>query len=154
MLHGLDALGRLAGKPLAGLVRARRGREPRHVGEHLAERRRVERDDLRLRRQPLRDRAHVVEGDGADLAHRLGDDQVHLELLERRLVELVERLAAPGALAHRGVDRGRFQALGNHAAREVGELFGAGRVVTLVSDRGHAVAEAEREQQLGRGRNQ
>ena len=74
------------------------------------------------------------------------------ELLERALVELVEGLAASGALAHRGVDLGGRQALGNHAAGEVGELFRAGRVVTLVRDRGDAVAEAEGEQHLGRGR--
>ena len=34
----------------------------------------------------------------------------------------------------------------------LGELFRAGRVVTLVRDRGDAVAEAECEQHLGRGR--
>ena len=128
--------------------------EARHVGQHLAEGRRVERDHLRLRRQPLGHRAHVVERDGAHLAHGLGHDQVHVELLERRLVELVERLAAAGALAHRGVDLGRGQPLGDHAAREVGELFRAGRVVTLMCDRGDAVAEAEGEQHLGGGRNE
>jgi hypothetical protein len=36
----------------------------------------------------------------------------------------------------------------------MGELFGAGRVVTLVSDRSDAVAQPEREQHLGRGWNQ
>ena len=101
--------------------------------------------------QPLGHRDDVVERDGAHLADRLRDDQVHVELLERRLVELVERLAAAGALAHRGVDLGGRQPLRDHAAREMGELLGARRVVTLVGDRGDAVAEAEREQHLGRG---
>jgi hypothetical protein len=36
----------------------------------------------------------------------------------------------------------------------VGELLGARRVVTLVGDRDDAVAEAEREQHLGRGWHQ
>jgi hypothetical protein len=36
----------------------------------------------------------------------------------------------------------------------VRELFGAGRVVTLVGDRGDAVAEAEGKQHLGRGRDE
>ena len=153
-LDGLDPRGGVLGELLARLLDAGRLGEPRHVGEHLAEGGRVERDHLRLRGQPLGHRAHVVERDGADLAHRLRDDQVHAELLERVLVELVQRLAAAGALAHRGVDLGGGQALGNHAAGEVGELFRAGRVVTLVRDRGDAVAEAEREQHLGRGRNE
>ena len=153
-LHGLDPLGRVEGQPLAGVVGIRGRGEPRHVGEHLAERGGVERDHLRLGRQPLRHGAHVVEGDGAHLAHRLRDDQVHVQLLERVLVQLVERLAAARSLAHRGVYLGRLEPGWDHAAREVGELFGSGRVVTLMGDRGHAVAEPEGEQHLGRGWNQ
>jgi transposase len=63
-------------------------------------------------------------------------------VLDRALAVLVacRRLAAAGALAHGRVDLGRFEALRDHAAREVGELFRAGRVVTLVRDRGDAVA--------------
>ena len=44
--------------------------------QHLAERRRVERDDLGPLGSRPADGAHVVEGDGADLADCLGDDQV------------------------------------------------------------------------------
>ena len=75
-------------------------RERLGVSEDLAEGRGVERDHLRMRRQPLGDRADVVVGDGADVAQRLGDDQVDVELAQRRLVELVERVAAAGHLAH------------------------------------------------------
>ncbi len=96
----------------------------------------------------------VVERDGADLAHRLGDDQVHLELAQLERVELVERLAGTGALAHGGVDRRRAEALGNDAAGEVGEIRGLGRVVTLMGDGDDVVADAEGEQHLGRGWDQ
>jgi len=119
-LHPLDALARLVGEPRAGLVRAGHGSQARDVGEHLAERGGIERDQLGLRGQPLRDGAHVVERHRADLADRLRHDQVHVELVQRRLVELVQRLAAARALAHRGVDLGRRQPVGDHAARQVG----------------------------------
>ena len=71
---------------------------------------RVERDDLRVARDPARDGDDVVVGDGAHGAQLLGDDQVGLELGQGLLVELVDRLAALRALAHRGVDLGRAQA--------------------------------------------
>ena len=54
----------------------------------------------RPRGQPAGRGDHVVEGDRAHLAHGLGHDQVGLELAQRGLVELVERLARPGPLAH------------------------------------------------------
>ncbi len=106
LLDRRDPRGGVLGKLLPGLLDAGRLREPRHVGEHLPEGGRVERDHLRLGGQPLGHGAHVVERHRADLADRLRHDQVHAELLERALVELVEGLAAPGALAHRGVDLG------------------------------------------------
>ena len=108
----------------------------------------------RLGGQPFGDRLHVLEGDGADLAYGLRDDQVHVELAERRLVELVQGLPAARALAHRGVDLGRRQAVGDHAPREVRELLHAGRVVTLVGHGDDAVTEVEREEQLGRRRDE
>ena len=52
------------------------------VGEHLAERHRVEREHARAPGQGRRDRHHVVVGDGAHLAHGLGHDQVRRELPE------------------------------------------------------------------------
>jgi hypothetical protein len=67
-----------------------------------------------------RDRDHVVVGDGAHGAQPLGDDQVGLELDQATRVELVDRLAALGPLAHGGVDLGRAQAAGQHVARDLG----------------------------------
>ena len=54
----------------------------------------------------LGDLAHVVVGDGADLAHLLGDDQVRLEAPRavRRGVEFVDRLALLRALANLAID--------------------------------------------------
>ena len=63
-------------------------------------------------------RAHVVDADGAHRAQRLGDDQVGLELAQALGVELVDRLAALGALAHGGVDLGRAQSAGQAVARD------------------------------------
>ena len=84
----------------------------------------VERDHARARLEPRGDRADVVVGDGADRAQRLGDDQVGLEVGERGLVELVERLAPPGDLAHAGVDLAGLQAGRDHAARQAGQAAG------------------------------
>ena len=100
----LDPLGGLLGQRLARLRHARRLGEPRDVGQDLAERGRVERDHLGMGGEALRHGADVVERDGAYLADRLGHDQIHVEALERVLVELVERLAAARALTHGGVD--------------------------------------------------
>ena len=85
-------------------------------------------------RQPRGDRAHVVVGDGADRAQRLGHDQVGLELRQRLLVEPVERLAAAGDLAHAGVDLGGRQAVGDHARGQLRQLAAAARVIALVGD--------------------
>ena len=55
-------------------------------------------------RQLGRERRDLVVGDRADRAQRLGHDQVGLELAQQVGVELVDRLAGGGALAHGGVD--------------------------------------------------
>jgi hypothetical protein len=74
---------------------------------------RVEADHPGRRVQSLRDGADVVGGD-AQTAHRLlRDDQVGLELGQQFVVELVDRLAALGALADGGVDL-----LGREAVRD------------------------------------
>ena len=71
----------------------------------LAERPRVERDDLRARPAAASAIAcDLVVADGADRAQLLRDDQVGLELAQQLLVEAVDRVAALGALAHGGVD--------------------------------------------------
>ena len=66
------------------------------VVEHVRERLGSSEITSRAARQPSGDRPHVVVGDGAHRAHRLGDDQVDVEARERRLVELVERPALAG----------------------------------------------------------
>jgi hypothetical protein len=124
------------------------------VAEHLAERVRVEREHLRRRLEALRQRAHVVVRDGAHRAQRLGDDEVRLGAAHAVLVELVDGPALLGQLAHGAVDRRRRQARPDHVARDLGQVARRRRVVALVGDRGHLVAEAEREQRLGGGRDE
>ena len=70
------------------------------------------------------------------------------------VVELVDRLAAPDALAHLAVDRGGSQALGDRGPCDVGQLQRLWRIIALVSDRDHVVTEPEGEERLGRGRDQ
>ena len=103
---GLD-LGRLA--------------EADHVLEHLAERARVLLQDPGLAGQPRRDLEHVLVGDRADVADRLGDDQVGGELGEQLLVELVERLALGHPRLHRAVDLGGVEARRQHGRGQMGE---------------------------------
>ena len=109
---------------------------------------------LRLRRDLLRDRAHVVDRDGAHLAERLGHDQVRLELAQPLRVQLVEVLAALRALAHGGVDLRRREPLRDDRARQVWQLRGLWRIIALVSDPDDVGAESEREQRLGSGGNE
>ena len=96
--------GRVLHEVDAGVLGVGGLRERAHVAEHLAERVRVQRDDLGHRVHLGRDRAHVVDGDRADAAQRLGDDQVGLEVAQADAVELVDRAALLGQLAHRAVD--------------------------------------------------
>ena len=101
-----------------------------------------------------RDRAHVVVGDGAHGAEGLGHDQVRLEPFELFRVEPVDRLALGGELAHGGVDLAGREAVGDLAPREAWALQRCGRPVALVRDGDDVVAQAEREERLGRGRDE
>ena len=93
----------------------------------------------------------LVVGDRADRAQLLRDDQVGLELAQRALVELVDRLAALGALAHRGVDLApSCSPAGSTSRVTCGSVAAPRRVIALVRDADDVVAEPEREQQLGR----
>ena len=94
----------------------------------------------------------VVVGHRADRAQRLGDDQVRLQALQARLVELVDRPPLLGQLAHGAVDLGRRQPGPDDVARDARQLARRRRVVALVRDGGDLVAQAEREEHLrGRG---
>ena len=128
--------------------------EAADVAQHLAERHRVERDHLRVRRDLLRDRAHVVERHGADLAERLGHDQVRLELAQLLRVELVQVLAALRPLAHGGVDLLRGEALRDDRSRQMWQLRRFWRIIALVGDPDDVGAESEREQRFGSGGNE
>ena len=101
-------------------------------------------------RQPRRDLDHVLEGDRADVADGLGDDQVRRQLGQPLLVEAVERLAFADDRLHRGVDLAGAEPVGEDGRGQVRQLARRRRVVALVGDRDHVAAQAEREQHLGR----
>ena len=86
--------------------------EADHVLEHLAEGARVLLEDARdgsARRAATSTTSSI--GDRADVADRLGDDQVGGELGEQLLVELVERAPLGDGRLHRGVDLAGVEAL-------------------------------------------
>ena len=118
--HAVEPVRALGHEPLAGLRHLGGGRKRAHVGEHLADRRRIEGEHLRLGQDLLRECAHLLVRHRAHLAHLLGHDEVRLELVQQLGVELVDRLAAPGPLAHLAVDLGGREAVGDHAPGHVG----------------------------------
>ena len=124
------------------------------VPEHLADRVRIQRDDHRLGVDLLRDRAHVVIGDRAHRAQRLGDDQVGLELVQRVGVELVDRLARHRALLDGRVDLSGAEAAGQPVTGDLRQSQRLLGIVALVRDGDEIVAEAERVQHLGGGWNE
>ena len=136
---------------MRGRLDAGRLAEADHVLEHLAEGARVLLEDAGPARQAGRDLDHVLVGDRADRADRLGDDQVRLQLGEQLLVELVERPPLGHRRLHRGVDLApRSSPARDRGAGQVGEGFRLGRVVALVGDRDDVVPEAEGEEHLRR----
>ena len=100
----------------------------------------------RLARQPGGDRDDVVVGDGADLADRLGDDQVRLELAPAQARRArrgggprrVRRLTAASISPAESPSGTRLRVRWGVARR-------LGRVVALVGDRDDLIAEAEGE---------
>ena len=152
--HRAQSHAKLPAQTLAALADAGGDREPDEVVEDLVEGPGIERDHVGPAGQARGDRADVVVGDGADRAQRLGHDQVGLELEERSLVELVERLTATDEVAHPTVDLGGLEPLRNDAAGQGRERRGLGRMVALVGDGDDLAAEPEREQRLGRRRHQ
>ena len=109
---------------------------------------------LRRGMELFREGPDVVRRHRAHLAEGLGDDQLRVQVAQDPVIELVDRLAAPDALADLAVDRGGSKVLGDRRAGELGQLLGLWRIIALVSDRDHVVAEPEGEQRLGRGRDQ
>ena len=131
------------------VLRAGRLRDRADVAERLAVGLRIQRDHARRLGQRDRQRLDLVVRHGADVAQRLRDDEVGLELADELLVELVDRLAGAGALTDGRVDLGGRQALGQDVARHRQDVARGLGVVALVGDAHDVVAEPQREQQLG-----
>ena len=132
----------------ASLLSVRLGQRA-DVAERLAQRVRVEREDLGRRVHPPGERLHVVVGDGAHRAQRLGDDEVRGERAHAVLVELVDRAALLGELAHGAVDLAGREARADDVARDLGQVERLRRVVALVRDGGDLAAQAQGEERLG-----
>ena len=152
--HAVDPAGGVGDQFDARVLGVGGLRERAHVAQHLAERVRVQGDHPRRRVDPLRDRAHVVIGHGADRAERLRHDQVRRERLQRMLVELVDRAALLGELANRAIDLVRRQPGADQVAGDPGQRERLRRVVALVRHGRDLVAHAEREQHLGGRRDE
>jgi hypothetical protein len=134
-----------------GLDRGRLA-EADHVLEHLGQRARILLEHPRPAVEAGGDRNHVLVGDGADLADRLGDDQIGGELREHSLVQLVERAALGDRRLHGGVDLAGVEVLAQNRPGQVGEFPRSWRVVALVRDADDAVAEPHCKEHLrGRG---
>ena len=122
--------------------------------EHLVEVLRVQRQHLGPAAQVgqrVVDHRHV---DRADRAQVLGHDQVGVEVGQRPGVQVVEVLPGRHPGAHRGVDLGRRQPLGQRAGRHDPPLAGLRRVVALEGHADDVVAGAEVEEDLGGRRQQ
>ena len=135
---------------------ARRLGEPRHVGEHLAERvtgrARSPRGWVGSRSATARTSSKETAQTSHTACVTIRSDPELREQCPRRARRATRRgrcARAPRASISAG-----GQAVGDHAAGEVGECSAPRRVVALVGDRGDAVAEAECEQHLGRGRHE
>ncbi len=125
--------------------------EPVHVRQHLAEGARVLLQHPRPPRQTRRHRDHILVGDGADLADRLGDDQLRLQFGQPFLVERVEGAPFADDLLYRRVDLAGIEIRGKDRRGQVRQLGRCRREVALVGDADHVPAETEREEHLGRG---
>lgn len=121
-LHPVDARCRIRDQLHAALARAGGLGHGTHVAECLAEGLRVEREDLRMGGDALRQLRDFGVGDGAHRAQRLGDDQIWLQGNQSVLVELVDRLALLCARAHRRVDLAGAQSWGQDVAGDVRKL--------------------------------
>ena len=129
----VEPVGQLRQQCVGSLERVGGYSERAYVDQDLAERRRIEREDLRLGFDLLGDRADVVDRHGADGAQRLRDDQVGQRVLEGKLVELVDGAPLAGQLAHSAVDlRGR-KPFRNNAARQMRQLLRLRWIIALVS---------------------
>jgi len=121
-----------------------------HILQHLPQAARILLQHPRRARQPRCHLDHVLEGDRADVADGLGDDQVRGQLRQPLLVEAVER---PTFADHRldgGVDLAGAKPRGEDGRGQVRQPARRRRVVALVGDADHVGAETEREQHLGR----
>ena len=118
--HPVDSCGGLAHELDRGVLAIGRLRQRAGVTEHLAQSARVQGDDLGRGLDRLGHAPHVLDGNRADRAQRLGDDQIGFELVQLLDVQLVDGLAGQRALLDRGVDLRRAEAVGQDIARDPG----------------------------------
>ena len=97
-----EPVAKVADKGFGPCRRARHLADPEHTAQHLVDRPRVQRDDLRLASQHLESVVHVAGRDGADRAQVLRQNDVRSQLADRGGVEAVDGISAHDALATPG----------------------------------------------------
>ena len=116
---------------------------------------RLEGDDRDVRIDGAGDLVDLAVAHRTDGAQLLGQDQVRIERRQRALVERVQRRAAMDGRGDEPVDvaLGRAgQVVG--AARDDGLADDLGRIVALVRDADELIAETDRADDLGGGREE
>ena len=122
--------------------------------EHLGKTRRLEIDDARIPRQPTRRRGHLRFSDRADIAQRLGDDEIGGEMVEHRQIELVERPLRAKTLADELVDLPARRVGGNERLRHAGQAADPLRMVAFVGYADERLTEPELADDLGSARQE
>jgi hypothetical protein len=119
------------------------------------ERRGREVEHLDVERPGADGAVHLVGGDRAHVAELLHDDDVGLDLGPRLLLDGVQGVAVAGGLGDHAVDLAALEVARLDERRcHDGALGRLRRPVALVRDADHAIAQAEREQHLGRRRDE
>ena len=118
--------------------------------EHLFERARIERDDLRGASEVAQRIVDPFDVDGANRAEILGEHQLGIETGQRLLVEPVEIFARRDALDDERIDLGRAQPFGQCRRRNDAAAARFRRVIAFERDTNEIVAAAHGEHDLCR----
>jgi hypothetical protein len=155
LLHALEPLPQLLDHVDCRVLRLGHRADRLDRVEDPLHRGRFEADHGHVTVEPARRLVDLAVGDRAHAAQLLGQDQVRPRHRERRLVQRVDRRPGLDRSLHQAVDlvRGRTCEV-VHAAGDHPDLAGLGRLVAFVGDADELVTEAQREHDLGGGREE
>ena len=152
--HGVDS----CAEPRHDLGRDRfaisRGSDGQDGVEHLVQGHGFQVDHGWVAGEPTRRVDDLGCRDGADIAQRLGHDQVWGECLERWDVQVVERVPGGQLFPDKGVDLVAGCVMGNERRRRLGQVAHERRVVALVRDTNQVIPKPECADDLGRTRQE